>query len=276
MTPALLLLGLIATQTTDETTSPTATTTTPATVLHQSSTAGFIVNPLGLWLRHDLAVDTRLLPTLLGGEGVYGDLRVGGFAQWLVYSTEFGVRLSWLTKPELLILASEAAVDAGRFIEEVDGKAIDLDVRVPHVRVRLSTQALVNVKLDEWWFYSRSTAALRLRNFVEVDPYQNLIIEDELDLEQATALMKRLFPLRPLFGTHAATSQLWLYGEYTVGVVVDLNADRQLLRPHRVSLGFIAENFPARGAALNLDVFWSFTDAPQQGPGVIALYGFAF
>ncbi len=234
--------------------------------LVQSQGGGVITNPVGLFLRHDLAVDTGLLPSLLGA-GPWGDIRVGAFTQYLVVSTEFGARLSWLTHPELLILSLEAASDRGLFREKGDL------VRTSHGRTRLTAQALVNVKLERWWLYSRSTASVRLRDFVEQDDLQNVVVKDELTLEQATALFTRLTPLKSL---GRAPAQLWWYGEYTLGTLVDLNAGPVDARPHRLSTGLLSEHFPARNIVLNLDVFWSFANNPHPGPGVVVLYGFSF
>lgn len=244
----------------------------PAIGLRQSQVGGVIVNPLGIWLRHDLAIDTGLLPALAGA-GFLGDVRVGTFIQWLLYSNEFGVRASWITKPELLIVSLEGAFEPGAFFEAQFGRAPIGDGRMTHIRERVTAQATMNLKLEQWWFYSRSTASLKLRDFVEYDPYQNVIIKDQLELEQATAFMGRLFRLRSFSQVPA---QLWLYGEHTVGLLVDVNDTVRDARPNRVSMGFIAENFPSAGAAVNVDVFLSFANAPTPGPGIVALYGFAF
>lgn len=243
-----------------------------APTMVQSQTGGVITTPLGLYLRHDLAAAST---------GPWGDVRLGVFSQWLVFSNELGVRASWHTDPGVLALSLEGAIEPGLFIENVPSVRSLLDApRVGHARQRLTAQAAVNLKLDSWWLYSRSTASVKLRDFVEYDPYQDIVIKDELDLEQATALFVRLAALRPLGARvpdAAHRSQLWLYAEHTVGLVFDLARDApSSTRPNRLSAGLVMENFPARDVALNLDVFYSFADTPRPGPGVIALYGLSF
>lgn len=235
-------------------------------VLLQSAGGGVSTNPIGIFLRHDVAADTGLLPAAVG-EGFWGDIRLGAFTQYLVVSTEFGARVSWLTRPQLLVVSLEAATEPGLFV--VDGD----DQRSAHVRSRFTGQALLNLKLSHWWFYSRSTASMRLRDFVERDQLQNIVVKDELTLEQATALFTRLYTLKTLGRVPA---QLWFYAEYTVGTLYDLKHGLVDVRPNRISVGLLSEHFPLRNFVMDLDVSWSFADSPRPGPGVLFLYGFAF
>jgi hypothetical protein len=235
--------------------------------LLQSSAGGVLTRPYGAFLRHDVAVDTGLLPALLG-DGPWGDVRVGAFSQWLVYSNEFGGRVSLLTHPELLILSLEGAVDPGLFIH---GGELPDPVRTGGLRSRLSAQAVVNVKLDWWWLYSRSTATLRHRDFDEWDPYNGVVLRDEASVEQATALFLKIAPLKALRVDRAKPPALWGYGEYTIGWLFDHGA-----RPNRTSIGLLTEHFPAPDLFIDLDVAYSFAPAPIDGVGVILLYGFLF
>ncbi len=239
--------------------------------LHQSSAGGVLTRPYGAFLRHDVAIDTGALRALLG-EGPWGDLRVGAFTQWLVYSNELGARVSWLTAPELLILSVEAAIDPGLFIHGGQvARLLDDPPRTGGLRQRVSAQALVNLKLDWWWLYSRSTASYRHRDFDEWDPYNGVVLRDEASVEQATALFLKIAPLKAVRSDAVKPAVLWGYGEYTIGWLFENGA-----RPNRTSVGLLVEHFPAPDFFINLDVAYSFAAAPIDGVGVILLYGFLF
>ena len=239
-----------------------------------SGSGGFITNPTGLFLRHDYSLATTLLPTILG-EGFWGDVEVGVYHLYQVFSNEFGAQLAWQTEPALLRLSLDMGFEPGAFIE-VDqtqsGVIYDTDsTRASHLRRILRAQALVNFKLDSFWIYSRSSVLFRDRDFVEYDAFQEVTLQREVQLEQATALFLPVVELPALAKKDGLRSRLWGYGEYTVGTLLGTD-----VRPNRVSMGVVTENFPAPYVGVNLDVFYSFANAPITGPGVIFVYFFAF
>jgi len=81
-----------------------------------SGSGGFITNPTGLFLRHDYSLATTLLPTILG-EGFWGDVEVGVYHLYQVFSNEFGAQLAWQTEPALLRLSLDMGFEPGAFIE---------------------------------------------------------------------------------------------------------------------------------------------------------------
>lgn len=239
-----------------------------------SGSGGLITNPTGLFVRHDYSLATTLLPSLLG-EGFWGDFEVGVYHLYQVFSNEFGTQLAWQTDPPLLRLSLDMGIEPGAFIA-VDpsqpGVTYDTNSeRSFHLRGILRAQALVNFKLESFWIYSRSTMLWRDRDFVEYDAFQEVNLQREVQLEQATALFLPVVELPALAKKEGLRSTLWGYGEYTVGTLVGTD-----VRPNRVSVGIVTENFPAPYVGVNLDVFYSFANAPITGPGVIFVYFFAF
>ena len=217
-------------------------TAAPASAGDNSLVGGLILNPEGLYTTYTRKV-----------AGADSGVRLSVYDSFLYYSNEFGLQAQFITDPAVFEIHTELGFEPGFF------RSAGTEDRRPRWRANWRTQANVNFKLDDVWFYSRTTALMRYRNFVEEDTVNELTIEREWSVEQAVAPFLRVLgaPQRP---------GLWTYVEYTVGGVRDHGA-----RTHRVSAGLLSEHWPGDGTVLNLDLFWSFAD-PHDGPGAIFVY----
>jgi hypothetical protein len=207
-----------------------------------SLVGGLILNPEGLY--------TTYTRKVAGGDS---GARLSLYDSFLFYSNEFGVQAQYITTPAVLEIHTELGFEPGFF------RRAGTDERRPRWRANWRTQANLNLKLDSVWLYSRTTALMRYRNFVEQDSVNQVTIEREWSLEQATA------PFVRLLGTPDGPG-LWTYVEHTVGAIADHGT-----RTHRLSAGLLTENWLGRGTVLNLDFFWSLAE-PNTGPGTIFVY----
>ena len=221
--------------------------TTPAyaPAQQQTLTGALITHPVGAYVRYD--VDTPL------GYGV----DIGLFNEFLFYSNQVGVQLGVETTPAWLKLTLDLGVDPGVFLKlspdepyREDGK------RDFGVRYLVRPQLLINLRSEQWWLYSRTTGIYRHRGFREADTFQGIALGNELSVEQAYALMRRVGRTGP-----RAT---WLYIEHTVGHLRSYG-----IRPNRISGGVITERWPWSNAILNLDLYYSLAAPPLSGPGAL-------
>ncbi len=214
----------------------------PANAADNSLVGGVILNPEGLY--------TTYTRKVAGGDD---GARMSLYNSFLVYSNEFGVQAQYITDPAIVEFHTELGFEPGLFRRE------GTQDRRARWRANWRTQANINLKLDSVWFYSRTTALVRYRNFVEHDTVNELTVEREYSVEQALA------PFVRIAGAPEGPG-LWTYAEYTVGAIADRGT-----RTHRVSAGFLSENWPGNGTVFNLDLFWSFAE-PLTGPGAIFVY----
>ena len=228
----------------------------PAGAVEQLVSGALILHPEGLYVRYDARFP-------LGG-----GLSVGVFDSWQVYGNGVGVQLGWQADPAWIETHVDVSAEPGYYVQRpddarigpgIDGTADAAD-RAFGWRGVAAWQTQINLRSGGFWLYSRTTALARLRSFVEADTFQQQQVGHELALDQATAAMGRIAG----DDAHAAW---WIYGEYTVGGVLDVGT-----RPHRVSAGVIAERWPADAVTLNLDLFYSVAPSPLDGPGLIAAW----
>ena len=184
---------------------------------------------------------------------------------WLVYADAVGASAQWRAEPAWLEAHLDLAVEPGFFLKRPPGTptgpgadgTLGLGDRDFGWRAAATGQINVNLQGPRWWLYSRTTGVARHRaGFVEEDTFADMRIGRELSIEQATAVLRRVA------GTELAG--WWVYAEHTVGGV-----DGVGVRPHRISAGVVTASWPAPGASLNLDVFYSVAPPPLDGPGAI-------
>ncbi len=228
----------------------------------QTLNGGVITNPAGLYTQYTYSVP-------VGDEG----LRLGAFSNFQVYSNEFGVQFQYLTDPAFFEVHLDLAFEPGVFRKLPRSRREEpiTDENAPERtagwRAIVRLQSNFNLQLAFFWFYSRTTAQLRYRNFVEQDTFNLVTIEREWSIEQATATFFRLTGTPPALVSPAKPGpSLWTYVEYTVGGIRDVGT-----RPNRVSAGLLSENWPGEGTVLNLDLYYSFAE-PIDGPGAIFVY----
>lgn len=214
----------------------------PASAKKNSLVGGLILNPEGLY--------TTYTRNVAGGDS---GARLSVYDSFLYYSNEFGVQAQYVTEPAFFEIHTELGFEPGFF------RRAGTPDRKPRWRAAWRTQANLNFKFDDIWFYSRTTALFRYRNFVEDDTVNEIAIEREWSIEQATAPFVRL-------AGKSGGPGLWTYVEHTVGAVRDHGT-----RTHRFSAGLLSENWPGRGTVFNLDLFYSIAQ-PFDGPGAIFVY----
>jgi hypothetical protein len=246
--PLCALLALLATPASAE----------DAPKASHSLTGGVITNPAGLYTQY-----TYSHP--LGRDGWY----LGAFSNFLVYSNELGAQLQYKTDPAYLEVHLDLAFEPGVF-RQLPGRSAqgsDPPARTAGWRAVGRAQSNLNLQFAWIWFYSRTTALLRYRNFVEQDTIQNLVLEREWSIEQATATFFRLAGTPPvLVSPNSAGPALWTYAEWTVGGLWGVGT-----RPNRLSAGLLTERWPWPGAVFNLDFYYSFAQG-IRGPGAIFVY----
>jgi hypothetical protein len=251
---------------------PGAAHAQPVTSRHLVSGV-LITRPGGAYLRYDYRVP-------VGPESV--GLHVGVFDRFLVFSNEVGAQVLVQTAPPWLSLQLEGAVEPGFFRKLRPGdEALPVgstDIPLSFgVRGSLRAQANVNLQLQSVWLYSRTQLGLRSRTSAEDDIFLKVRLPAgwrELGWEQASALMFRVAGAPP----REKKPTLWAYGEHTIGQVVTLGGPfPSAQRPHRVSVGVIAERWPAQGVFLNLDLYYSLLEEPDlRGAGLILAAGWGF
>jgi hypothetical protein len=227
-----------------------------------SLTGGLITNPIGLYTQY-----TYSHP--LGDDG----WRLGAFHNFLVYSGEFGLQLQYVTDPAFWEIHLDLAIEPGVFrqLPSRDAKGPEPAERTPGTRAIARLQSNLNLQLAHIWFYSRTTALLRYRDFLEEDTIQRLVIAREWSLEQATATFFRVAGTPPLLTSpNPPGPALWTYLEWTIGGVRDVGA-----RPNRLSAGLLTERWLSRDLVLNLDFYYSFAQ-DLEGPGLILVYWYKF
>jgi hypothetical protein len=219
-------------------------------------TLAAITLPVGASLRYDW-LRAASNPARAGA-------RLGLYASYLFYSVELGGRVGWAAVPEWVELHLDLGTEPG-FFRKLDPAALPADPpgrgevpRTAGVRFVARAQANLNLRFGRLWLYGRTTALLRWRDFLEDDVFNRIRIRTEVSVEQATAAMVRVA------GAESGAS-LWLYGEYTVGGVVDVGA-----RPHRVSTGAVIERFPLDAVTADFDLFYSVVP-DFRGVGVIVV-----
>ena len=215
---------------------------------------GVILNPTGGFLRYDHQ-------ERLGESGLW----LGGFANFLFYSSEFGLQLQYVTDPAFFEVHLDLAFEPGLFrrVPRSGPRPQTDPERTAGTRYIAKLQSNINLKFDHIWLYSRTTALYRHRNFRELDTVLQLEVEREVRVEEAVALFARVAGRAPAATETKEKPGLWVYAEYTVGSVLGVGE-----RPNRVSTGLLSENWPGSGTVLNLDLFYSFAE-PIEGPGMI-------
>lgn len=221
---------------------------------------GVITNPEGLFLRYDYGEP-------LGESGWW----LGGFANHLVFSNEFGVQLQFQTDPAFFEVHLDLAFEPGVFrkLNATNRQSPDPPDRTAGMRYVARAQSNFNLKLAHVWFYNRLTGLFRYRDFQEQDTFLDFELGRETSIENATALFFRLGGTPPvLTSPNPPGPALWTYVEYTIGGVRGVGD-----YPNRISTGLFSEHWPAQGVLLNLDLFYSFAE-PNDGPGAILLFWF--
>lgn len=221
----------------------------PAWEIVNATTGAVITQPIGAFVRHDV----RLKPA-------GSPFHVGVFDSYLIVSNEVGVQAGVTTNPAFLGLTLEAAVEPGFYVKaprpgEPPADPDLEEARSFGVRRSVRAQANTNLRSGPYWLYGRTTGSARFRDFVEDDPFREILIEDEWGFEQATAFLYNVGSEAPAF---------WVYGEYTVGAI-----DRVGTTPNRVSCGVISEKWLLDGLSMDLDFFYALDEHPRRGPGVI-------
>jgi hypothetical protein len=215
---------------------------TPSFAQDSSLTGGVILNPAGLYTTY-----SRRVAGAATGPGL------SVYNTFLFYSDEFGLGAQYTTDPAILEVHTQVGFEPGVF------QRAGTRGRKARWRAVWRTQANLNLKLDSFWLYSRTTALLRYRNFVEVDTINKIEIAREWSVEEAFA------PFVRILGSPGRAG-LWGYTEYTVGAIRDVG-----IRTNRVSAGLLTEHWPTSAISLNVDLFWSFAE-PLSGPGAILIY----
>ncbi len=245
-------------------------------LVHYSGSA-FISNPGGYSLRHDILLITGALPSAFDLP-VLGDVAVGGYNAYYVFSDEMGLSAVWEFDPAFLRFGLDLGIEPGRFII-LDDDDLDRPVDEKSQLTRRAGARYVgrlvtngNLRYGGFWIYTRNTLWYRYRPFREWDfRFEFAYDRHEIGIEQAQALMFNIFDPPSWGRKDRPDAHLWLYGEYTVGYIYPGG-----VMPNRVSMGVLTENFPITGYGFNLDVFYSFAREPQDGLGVILLFGFTF
>lgn len=228
---------------------------TPPAPVEQAISGALIINPAGLFVRYDL------------GFPLGGGLRLGVLNNWQVYGNGVGAQVRWQTEPAWFETHLDLSVEPGFYLQQPRGARIGAELdpgvedgdRTFGWRQNATWQTNLNIRTGSWWLYSRTTLVLRLRDFIEADVFQQMQVEDERSIEQATALLFRV--------TDWGAGRLWAYAEYTIGGVLDVGT-----RPNRPSAGVILEGWPAEGASINLDGFYSIAPGALRGAGFITAW----
>lgn len=245
---------------------PPATAEAPEPVVEQAEAdrwshglhGAMIVNPLGLFVRYDASRDMG------------GGLKLGLFSNWQVYGNGFGAQIRYETDPLWFETHLDLSTEPGWYnqlsADDRIGAGIDpgndaID-RTFGWRHNLTWQTNINIRTASWWLYSRTTAILRLRDFIEADTFTQMQVQTELSIEEAAALGYSLW--------HVGDRRFWVYAEHTIGGVWLVGT-----RPNRPSLGLILENVP-KDTVFNLDVFYSFAPGTLAGLGAIGAWWVKF
>lgn len=237
---------------------PAAIAAPQASVWRHGLHGAMIVNPLGLFVRYDA---TRPMG---------GGLKLGLFSNWQVYGNGFGAQIGYETDPLWFETHLDLSTEPGwynqlpgdaRIGAGIDPGTDAIDRRFGW-RHNATWQTNVNIRQAGWWIYSRTTAVLRLRDFIEADTFSQMQVRTELSIEEAAALGYSLW--------QAGDRQFWIYAEHTIGGVWNVG-----VRPNRPSLGLILENVPD-GTVFNLDVFYSFAPGTLAGLGAIGAWWVKF
>ncbi|MBI5513980.1 MAG: hypothetical protein HY909_09445 [Deltaproteobacteria bacterium] len=214
-------------------------------------TFGAQTRPIGLLARADVLSTRR--PLALGAHAAYKsvslELGVGPSAWALGGFLTFTVRA--LVEPGFyLTLPAGSELSVGRALS-------DPSDRGPGLRWGASAVLGLNVRVGRLWLYSRTTGIARQRLAPEYDRIADTVVDDELSLELANAVMVDAAP--------RGDRHVWVYAEHTHGLLYGVGTT--VARP---SVGVIVENLWPR-VAFDLDVSYGLREGPLAGLGVIAV-----
>jgi hypothetical protein len=212
----------------------------------QVVTGATITHPVGAFVRYDLSRDL--------GSG----FSAGLYDEFLFYSNGVGLTLAWRADPAWIRFTLDLGVEPGWFMQLAPNAPYrENGERQFGLRTLVRPRIHLNIRNDRWWLYGRTTGLYRGRDFREADSFKGIAIKNEMSIDQAYALMRRIGGADPV--------AVWFYVEHTVGYLRGFG-----VRPNRFSAGFVSEDWPRTGVGLNLDLYYSIAAPPIEGPGVVA------
>jgi hypothetical protein len=155
-----------------------------------------------------------------------------------------------------------ALVEPGFYLVVPPGSALavgralsDPSDRVPGLRWGASALLGLNLRVGRLWLYARETLVARQRLAPEYDRVTDTVVNDELSVELAHAVMVDAAP--------RGARHVWLYVEHTHGLMYGVGTT--VARP---SVGVIVENLWPR-VAFDVDLSYGLREGPLAGFGVI-------
>jgi hypothetical protein len=216
-------------------------------------------NPAGLSLQYSLAIPWK------------GPFAVGIKYANYVFSNEAELSLRYRYLGGLIDLTGGVGTEGGFYYELLPGQEVpayqDLDTRTLGIKRFARGEALLNLKMENLWIHGRFSPAYRRRDYVEIDFRRATVLQNELSVGTATAIMHRAWGKPKLSVAGNWNPEGWAYVEYTRETVQKYASDDNLVIDEKVvaisrpSVGIIGFSpFGWKRVSYDIDLYYSLVD----------------